>query len=147
MRRFKPREQPAMVRRSLLSLRKLLHSHLSYWCPATGDWAYGRKVVLQLWNRRGDGRGKLNESDFQSKHTNNKAMEQTDLRTRRRSPLLCSSSLSRRDAGLKMLCVMLSNVSGTRTKQPETRSMNPSWASLLSRNPFDPPWLTAPCFG
>jgi hypothetical protein len=36
-------------------------------------------VVLQLWNRTGGGCDNANESDFQSKHTNNKAMEQTDL--------------------------------------------------------------------
>ena len=36
---------------------------------------------LQLWNRTEDGYDKLNESNLDSKHTNNKAMEHTDLRT------------------------------------------------------------------
>jgi hypothetical protein len=40
-------------------------------------------VVLQLWNRTGRGCDNSNESGFRSKHTNNEAMEQTDLRTRR----------------------------------------------------------------
>jgi hypothetical protein len=40
-------------------------------------------VVLQLWNRTGRGCDNSNESGFRSKHTNNEAMEQTDLRTHR----------------------------------------------------------------
>ena len=40
-------------------------------------------VVLQLWNRTGRGCHNSNESGFRSEHTNNEAMEQTDLRTHR----------------------------------------------------------------
>jgi hypothetical protein len=45
-------------------------------------------VVLQLWNRSAGGCNNSNESDLDSKHTNNKAMEQTDPRLRRNSARL-----------------------------------------------------------
>ncbi len=63
------------------------------------------RPVLQLWNRRGDGRGKLNESDFKSKHTNNKAMEQTDIRTHRTPPCLAfADHMNRFIAGDQRKC-------------------------------------------
>jgi hypothetical protein len=39
--------------------------------------------VLQLWKSNWTGCDNSNESSFNSKHTNNKAMEQTNLRRRR----------------------------------------------------------------
>ena len=47
-----------------------------------GSPAYEVMGSLQLWNRTEDGY-ELNESNLDSKHTNNKAMEHTDLRTHR----------------------------------------------------------------